>query len=207
MKEPPRTLRKRIGAAYKRTDDSIVTSNETATLLSERGLDTINGSEETETTGSASGSGTSGDDEDATITSQTSTTAREMVAHQNFDMTSVATDNVQDKTSPYSWFQPTLNKRVVRPAVANLTSPTNSVGAVKSSIKNKFDYIRKNHQFSKNLNFQDPPSDRSMATSISINADEVGPALTNALRNRRNELARQILKRRQMIVSRSGFDP
>jgi hypothetical protein len=211
---PPRTLRKRIGAAYKRTDDSIVTSNEGATIVTERGLDTINGSEATyhSSDGSGSVSGSSGGGEELTHPSQPSTAGvpENKSAHQNFDMTSVATDNVQDKTSPYSWFQPTLNKRVMRRAAsaANPSSPTNSVGAVKNTIKNKFDYIRKNHQFSNfNLTFQDPPSDRSMATSVSINANEAGSFLTRGMISRRNELARQIIKRRQDIVSRAGLDP
>jgi hypothetical protein len=207
-KESPRTPQKRVGAAYRRTDDSIITSNDAATLLTDRGLDVSDESEGTATMGSGSGSCCSGDDEDVPYPIEQSMSAPESSVNPNNEVVSVAnTDNVQDKTSPYSWFQPTLNKRAnLRTSAADLSSPSNSVGAVKSTFKNKFDYIRKTQQFA-NPNFQDPPSDRSLATSFSVNAAEAGSILTKGFRNRRSDLARQIIKRRQVIVSRTGFDP
>lgn len=97
----------------------------------------------------------------------------------------------------------------------NIASPTNSVGAVRSSKGGKagtrkadfspFDYIRHvtNKHFANPL--RDPPSDKSMATSNSIRAEDAGSAFfkKGALSKKQQqkqqiELAQQILKRRQI---------
>lgn len=113
-------------------------------------------------------------------------------------------------------------------------SPTNSVGAVReggdnksakkvavsyyssSSSKNAFDYIIRNKtrkQFA--MPCQDPPSDKSMATSRSIRAADAGSVFfkktarcfQKQLRRKNDELAKQILKRRQMGVIQAGHEP
>lgn len=87
-------------------------------------------------------------------------------------------------------------------------SPTSSVGAVKVSTKEKFDYIRKNHhKFARPA--LDPPSDKSAKTSRSITASEAGSMLFKSFHRRKSELARQIIKRRQTTpaVSQDGYEP
>jgi hypothetical protein len=100
------------------------------------------------------------------------------------------------------------------PAVTNVWSSDDSVGAVKTSRKgdqsakheeipynaSAFDYIRKaSRKFSNPVN--DPPSDKSMATFRSIRANDVAPELLRRgiVRPKDNkELARALLKQRQL---------
>ena len=217
---------KRIGAAYMRSSDSIVTKG-TSAFNADRGLESVKAgiSEETYTTESASRSGSSSEDTSCDSKSNESNSDTEsLTAHLRniLDMKSIATDEVAKKQNiAYSWFQSTLvsnkgNRRVHHPP-----SPTNSVGAVKRSIKSKFDYIRKNQQFSNLL--QDPPSDKSLASSHSIKAEDAGSLLRGTFANayarkqaiearkmqlitRKNALAKHIIQKRS-TASRTGFDP
>lgn len=229
---PSRKLTKRVGAAYKRLDESIITSAKTS-LHQQDGIDetTANCSAETYTTG---GSGSSestdlGDEEDftdasATMTQDyTKTSAMETVDNSPADNRSVSTENVANKSGLYSWFQPTLHKRFQTNKHNFDKDPTSpsSVGAVRNSVKSKFDYIRKTQKFS---GYLDPPSDQSVKTTVSVKADDDGSILSNGMGHhllshqfsqyraqRKNELAKQILQRRNggvsVLVSRSGYDP
>ena len=91
-----------------------------------------------------------------------------------------------------------------------LVSPTgsNGSGVYKGSLKGKFDYMRLHQQFSVS-NGQDPPCDASLVSFKSIKADDASMNFMKwGLQQRRNELAKQIMKRRQNVAnSRTGFDP
>jgi hypothetical protein len=98
----------------------------------------------------------------------------------------------------------------------NVISPTSSAGALKhtttmytQSMRSKFDYVRKHQQFAKPGS--DPPSDKSVASTKSLNGADAAKFMNWNLTTRRNELAKQILKRRQNMptptASRTGFDP
>ena len=216
-------LKKRIGAAYMRSTDSIMTKD-TSAFLSDHGFDTVNRSAETCTTDSFSGS--SSEDEDITSSSSSSskddstTQIKEetLTAHlrNTADTRSITTEDVQRKNNGYSWFQPYRSNNGTPRANNYPQSPTDdSVGAVKRSIKSKFDYIRKNQRFSSS--YHDPPSDKSMMSSHSIKAVDAGSLLkgggfASALRKKqliekKNELAKSILKRRSNIMFRPGYDP
>ena len=93
----------------------------------------------------------------------------------------------------------------------DVPSPTSSAGAVKISAKDRFDYIRsKNrHQFAINPAQRDPPSDKTMMTSRSIRAADAGSILFKSVHRRKNELATQIIKRREKtpVFSQFGYEP
>jgi hypothetical protein len=221
-----RTLKKRIGAAYIRSTDSIAT-RETA-LVSAHNRDEladVNRSEDTYTTGTVSGSSSEEISSDSDINASSdeiseSITTRLRNLNANNDARSVTTEDVESKPNhAFSWFQTKANTKKVESSTASPSSPTDSVGAVKRTIRGKFDYIRKNQRFANS--FPDPPSDQSMATFHSIRAEDVGSLLlrgrhnskqtndlakTNEMVARRNELVKQIMKQRNM-VSRPGFDP
>jgi hypothetical protein len=99
----------------------------------------------------------------------------------------------------------------ISPSQNDVLSPTSSVGAVKISAKDRFDYIRsKNrHQFAVNTAQRDPPSDKTMMTSRSIRAADAGSILFKSVHRRKNELATQIIKRRQKTpaFSQFGYEP
>jgi len=75
-----------------------------------------------------------------------------------------------------------------------------------------FDYIRKAHrQFTQP--YKDPPSDRSMATARSVRAEDADSILfrkgflPGRPRRKQNELARQILRRRELARIEFGHEP
>jgi hypothetical protein len=92
-----------------------------------------------------------------------------------------------------------------------VVSPTSSIGAVyKTSVRSKFDYMRLQHQFS--TTGQDPPCDQSMRTTRSVKAEDAMSLVHQwgRCQRRKNELAKQIMKRRQNVqkhASRTGSDP
>jgi hypothetical protein len=210
-------VKKRVGAAYQRSNDSIVTKETSTFFSAERGLtDTINRSEDTFTTNSVSASSSSegiscsSDSNETPKQTEESLTAR--LRNSLADNRSISTEDVEKKphNSTFSWFL--MSKTETQTPAPQ--SPSDSVGAVKKSIRSKFDYIRKSQKFANP--FPDPPSDQSMMTSHSIIADEAGSLLKRGyryniskrteLQARKNELVKQILKQRQAI-SRPGFDP
>ncbi|KAG7353379.1 hypothetical protein IV203_034650 [Nitzschia inconspicua] len=207
--------KKRLGAAYMRSTDSVIT-RETGILLSDGGLDkSVNQSEDTYTTDSISGSSSSEDisysdsnESPGPLKERLTTSLRTNLV----DTRSISTEDVEKNphNSAFSWFSMSnMGTKTGAPL-----SPTDSVGAVKKSIRSKFDYIRKTQRFSNP--FPDPPSDRSMRTTHSIIANEAGSLLKMGyryniskkaeLQARKNELVKQILKQRH-TVSRPGFDP
>jgi hypothetical protein len=99
----------------------------------------------------------------------------------------------------------------ISPSQNDVPSPTSSVGAVKISAKDRFDYIRsKNrHMFAVNPAQRDPPSDKTKMTSRSIRAADAGSILFKSVHRRKNELATQIIKRRQKtpVFSQFGYEP
>lgn len=211
-----KTLKKRLGAAYKRSSESVVTK-ETGTLFSDKGLDeAVNQSADTYTTDSISGTSSSEDISSSCDSNESpelvdeSLTAR--LRNTLIDTRSISTEDVEKKphNGSFSWF----SMASAGPSTQAPLSPTDSVGAVKKSIRSKFDYIRKSQRFANP--FPDPPSDRSMMSSHSIIADEAGSLLKRGYRYniskkvemqaRKNELVKQILKQRHM-VSRPGYDP
>jgi hypothetical protein len=92
-----------------------------------------------------------------------------------------------------------------------VVSPTSSIGAVyKTTVRSKFDYMRLHHQFS--TTGQDPPCDQSMRTTRSVKAEDAMSLVHKwgRAQRRKNELAKQIMKRRQNVqqhASRTGSDP
>jgi hypothetical protein len=211
-----RTLKKRLGAAYMRSSESIATK-ETTTIVTERGLDeAAHQSEDTYTTDSVSGSSSSQAISSSSDSNESIERVREASIARPRDSLvenrSISTEDVEKKSlnNAFSWFL-VPNMETKKPAP---TSPTDSVGAVKRSFRSKFDYIRRNQRFANP--FPDPPSDQSMVTTQSIIAAEAGSLLKKGYRNsihkktvilvRKNELVKQILKQRPM-VSRPGFDP
>ena len=94
-----------------------------------------------------------------------------------------------------------------------------------TSVRSRFEYMRAHRKFA-HPNQQDPPCDKSVNTADSLKADEAKnlggayhtPTLRSSLsqgpqpiisQQRRNELAKQILRRRATLslASRSGMDP
>jgi len=121
-----------------------------------------------------------------------------------------------EKESSFSWLKNSANHQTYNGKQSDnnfhsdhdVSSPTSSVGAVKISTKDKFDYIRKNrHKFARPA--LDPPSDKSAMTSRSITASDAGSILFKSFHRRKSELAKQIIKRRQMtpVVSQDGYEP
>ena len=224
-----RTLKKRIGAAYIRSADSIATK-ETG-LLSAHNRDElveVNRSEDTFTTGSVSRSSSDELSSDSDINTSSdevsdSITTRLRNINRMNDARSITTEDVESKPgNAFSWFQAKVGVNKTENTTEGQQSDNDSVGAVKRTIRSKFDYIRKNQRFTNP--FPDPPSDRSMATSHSIRAEDAGSLLfrgrrqckenkdvirANEMVARRNELVKQIMqqKQRSIMVSRPGFDP
>jgi hypothetical protein len=201
-----KVLRKRLGAAYMRSSESIATK-ETATFVTEHGLD---GTGHTSSTESVSGSSSSQGISSSSDSMEDALTDR--LRDSLVENRSITTEDVENKShnNAFTWFLvPKMQTETPAPL-----SPTDSVGAVKRSIRTKFDYIRKNRRFANT--FPDPPSDQSMVTTHSIVADEAGSLLRKGYRTnirkktellvRKNELVKQILKQRHM-APRPGFDP
>jgi hypothetical protein len=210
-----RILKKRLGAAYMRSSESVATKE--TTFVAERGLnEAAHQSEDTYVIESTSGSYSSRGISSSSDSTESIEGVGEALTARPRDFLvenrSISTEDVEKKTvnNAFSWFLvPTIEVKTPAP-----TSPTDSVGAVKTSFRSKFDYIRKNQRFANP--FPDPPSDRSMITTKSIIAAEAGSLLKKGYRTsihkktvmvaRRNELVKQILKQRP-TVSRPGFDP
>jgi len=117
-------------------------------------------------------------------------------------------DNSNDQTSKNNGKQ---TDHVSPSPHKDVPSPTSSVGAVKISAKDRFDYIRSKNRlhFAINPAQKDPPSDKTMMTSRSIRAADAGSILFKSVHRRKNELATQIIKRRQKTpaFSQFGYEP
>jgi hypothetical protein len=89
------------------------------------------------------------------------------------------------------------------PAVSPASTAQGHYG---KSIRKKFQFMRNQHQFAA-AGGQDPPCDMSLASGKSLKANE--NLAKSGMNQRRNELAKQILRRRKDVVavSRTGFDP
>lgn len=118
--------------------------------------------------------------------------------------------------------EPSNYGTIEEPGICNDWSMDDSVGAVRTSRKDiqqqqegangdtnyTFDYIRKASKKFVNP-MLDPPSDKSVATSRSIRAEDAGSVLLRKgiIRAKNNELARVILKRRQQDLLKLGPKP
>ena len=224
-------VRKCIGAAYVREADSFITRDTrdtrddvtTASYMSSRyDLSTVVGSDDTTMYPTESDSRTSVGSEWTEKTAGINNTKKSSFTWLQ------SSNNILNRTSKgqqqqYNHYQPQPQPH---PRNNNVSSPTNSVGAVRrvkgdnnkttskvvsSYSSNAFDYIRKNRKPFFQKPCHDPPSDKSMATSRSIRAADAGSVFFKkngaALQRRKSELARLILKRRQMGLIQAGQQP
>ena len=213
-------VRKFIGAAYLREADSFITrdtrdDSTTASFFSSRYDTTVVGSDDAESDSRIS-------DEESEWSKTTTETRNTKNSAYSWVHQSNQKFNAQQRQQHQQQQQQHRNHYHVP---NDVSSPTNSVEAVRgkrASAKNEgakkvvtsfttstFDYIRKTRQqFAKPC--QDPPSDKSMATSRSIRAADAGSVFFKKkvnLQRRKNELARLILKRNQMEVIQAGKEP
>ena len=165
--------------------------------------------------------GTTNDDDTATEMQRTYTTASETYSSDSDESEwSRFTAGTQNSKNNYSsWLQPDY-EIIDEPELANVWS-SDSAGAVKSSrrgnrsvrpgdmpLQSAFDYIRRARQNLSNSNpMNDPPSDKSMATSRSVVASDIGSVLIRQgiIRNKKKSLLmRAILKQRENEVQQAG---
>ena len=146
------------------------------------------------------------------------------------DWTKMTTDTQSTQKTGFSYAQSKhdhapKNYHSIPVSSPYVPSPTDSERAVRSSSMQTeqstqqsfgettynaaFDYIRKTQlQFSQSN--KDPPSDKSVATSRSIRAEDAGSAILKGrrvVRQKKNELASQIIKRRQLAIIQAGEEP
>jgi len=166
--------------------------------------------------------GTRNDDDIATETQKTDSTALETYSSDSdeSEWSKFTAGTQNSKTNSSSWLQPDY-EIIHEPELTNVWS-SDSAGAVKTStrgyrsvrpgdmpLQSAFDYIRRASQNVSNSNpMNDPPSDKSMATSRSVVASDIGSVLIRQgiIRDKKKMLlTRANLKQRENEVQQAGI--
>lgn len=194
---------KHVAAAVARRSESLISKDDdSATLLTEVDLSGRARSESSTDTESVSSDSSEGE----SYSSNSRVGASRLARHLS-DFVGNINDNINEGADELSKL---MNGGGATEGSGALVSPTGSNGSAvyKGSLKGKFDYMRLHQQFSVS-NGQDPPCDASIVSFKSIKADEASMDFMKwGIQQRRNQLAKQILQRRQNVAnSRTGFDP
>jgi hypothetical protein len=213
-------VKKHVAQAAAGRSESLLTREDDATLLTE--VDLINPkSTETETDSSGSEEFSSGTYSSSSETRDLNTIA-DSHNENRYAEAAAAAKGRPPKTMSKSALGNNVNVinndgiNTNNDNNGNVISPTSSAGGLKhtttmytQSMRSKFEYVRKHQQFAKPGS--DPPCDKSVASTKSLNGADAVKFMNWNLTTRRNELAKQILKRRQNMptptASRTGFDP